>query len=82
MVCLDGLRQGTADFAAFPLTKFEEDWGKGAAGFPGSSREGVAVDCKMQTESENSPVWGEEALHGLSGKECCLALLCIVQVVF
>lgn len=65
LACLDGLRQGTADFAAFPCTKCEGDWGKEQQASLGALGRVVVVDCKVQTESVSSPVWEEEALLGL-----------------
>lgn len=55
-------RQGTADFAAFLCTKCESGWGKKQQASLGRV---VVVDCEVQTESESSPVCGEEALLGL-----------------
>lgn len=65
LACLDDLRQGTADFAAFPLIKCEGDWGKEQQASLGALGRVAVVDCEVQTESESSPVWGEEALLDL-----------------
>lgn len=52
----DGLRQGTADFAAFPRTKCEGEWGKEQQASLGVLERVVVVDCKVQTESESPAV--------------------------